>query len=109
MERGGFRGAFLSGRTERRNGNPQLAHHRDRHDSIPLVTTCNLFSLINFITMKEKILQMSREELVDFLVENWADFVRKLPTGREKEFFNLHPDLHTVENMRAVALELIGQ
>lgn len=58
---------------------------------------------------KEKILQMSRDELVDFLVENWTDFVCQLPTGREKEFFNLHPDFHTVENMRLVALSLIDQ
>lgn len=58
---------------------------------------------------KEEVLKMSRDVLIDFLVENWTDFVRKLPTGREKEFFHSNPDFHTVKNMRAVAIEFIGQ
>lgn len=57
----------------------------------------------------QEINNMTRDQLIDFLIENWTDFVRKLPTGREKEFFNLHPDFHTVENMRAVALSLVNQ
>ncbi len=57
--------------------------------------------------MKEKILKMTREELVNFLVENWTELVCQLPTGREKEFFNSNPDFHTVENMQGVALSLI--
>ena len=56
--------------------------------------------------MKEEILKMSRDELIDFLVEKWTEISIELPKGREKEFFNQHPDLHTIENMRAVALSL---
>ena len=57
--------------------------------------------------MEDKILKMDRDQLIDFLIEHWTDFIRQLPRGREKEFFNLHPDFHTAENMRGVALSLI--
>ena len=60
--------------------------------------------------MKERILQMSREELVDFLAENWTEMTRKLPEDKRKVFFNNHaaePDY--TEYMRAVALELADQ
>ena len=36
--RGGFRRAFLSGRTERRCENPRLAHHRPRSEICTLLT-----------------------------------------------------------------------
>jgi hypothetical protein len=57
--------------------------------------------------MKEKILRMNRDQLIDFLIDNWTEFIRTLPTGREKEFFNLHPDLYTKEKLRSIALDLI--
>lgn len=53
--------------------------------------------------MKEQILQMSKDELVNFLVENWHEMTRLLPEKRKKEFFNSHP----VEPLREIALSLI--
>jgi hypothetical protein len=53
--------------------------------------------------MKEQILQMSKDELVNFLVENWHEMTRLLPENRKKEFFNSHP----VEPLREIALSLI--
>ena len=53
--------------------------------------------------MKEQILKMSKDEIVDFLVENWNEMTRLLPENRKKEFFNSHP----VEPLREIALSLI--
>ncbi len=53
--------------------------------------------------MKEQILNMSKDELVDFLVRNWHEMTRLLPENRKKEFFNSHP----VEPLREIALSII--
>ena len=57
---------------------------------------------------KEEILKMSRDELIDFLVNNWK-LAKELPPARAHEYFKSRPDFHTMENMQGVALELIGQ
>lgn len=57
---------------------------------------------------KDDILSMSRDELIDFLVENWS-LSKQLPAGKEREYFLSRPGFHTMENMQGVALELICQ
>lgn len=56
----------------------------------------------------DEILAMSREELIDFLVDNWS-LAKELPAGKERDYFLTRPDFHTMENMQGVALALIGQ
>lgn len=55
---------------------------------------------------KELILAFNRDELIDFIIENDTYIIPKLPTGREKEFFNAS-DFHTTEILREYALSLI--
>jgi len=56
--------------------------------------------------MKDKILKMDRDQLIDFLIEHWTDFVKNLPTGREREFWKSEK-YHPTEKLRGVALSLI--
>jgi len=57
---------------------------------------------------KEDILNMSREQIVDFLLENW-EHTKILPDARAKDYMMTRTDLHTMEKMQSVAFELIGQ
>jgi hypothetical protein len=56
--------------------------------------------------MEKGILKMNRDELIDFLIKNDTYIIPKLPTGREKEFFNNNPDFHTTDILREYALTL---
>lgn len=56
--------------------------------------------------MKPEILKMDRDELIDFLIKNDTYIIPKLPSGREKEFFNNNPDFHTTEILQEYALSL---
>jgi len=48
--------------------------------------------------IKEEILKTTKDELINFLIENDTYIIPKLPTGREKEFFNAN-DFHTTERL----------
>lgn len=52
---------------------------------------------------KDEIIQMSKDEIVDFLVNNWHEMTRMLPENRKKEFFNSHPE----KPLKEIALSLI--
>jgi hypothetical protein len=56
--------------------------------------------------MKSEILKMDRDELIDFLIKNDTYLIPKLPTGREKEFFNNNPNFHTTDILRKYSLTL---
>jgi len=59
--------------------------------------------------MKDKILKMSRNELIDYLVENWTD-VRRIynfaPYNKNLRLVFSDIEFHTIENMREQALIL---
>ena len=45
---------------------------------------------------------MSKEELINFLVENWTELVKHLLKEKEHLFFRNH----SIEDMRAMALSI---
>lgn len=57
--------------------------------------------------MKSEILKMDRDELIDFLFKSDTYLIPKLPSGREKEFFNNNPGFHTTDKLREYALTLV--
>ncbi len=58
--------------------------------------------------MKDEILKMSRDQLIDFLIENWTDFVKNLKPGKERDFWKSEK-YHPTEMLRGVAISLIEE
>jgi hypothetical protein len=56
--------------------------------------------------MKNKILQMNRNQLIDFLIKNETHFTRIVPHENLQRFFNNNPDFHTTEKLRRYALSI---
>ena len=60
--------------------------------------------------MKAKILEMDREEIIDFLSDNWTDLVHQLPTGKVKDYLNRKESdgnfRDNIEDLRNKALKL---
>ena len=52
--------------------------------------------------METEILNMTKDQLIDYLVENWTELVNEMPKGKERIFFQNHE----VDDMRAMALSL---
>ena len=52
--------------------------------------------------MNKKISNMTKDQLIDFLVGNWTELVKEPPKGKERTFFQNH----SVEDMRAMALSI---
>jgi hypothetical protein len=55
--------------------------------------------------MKNRILNMSKDELADFLVENWHEVNRILPEKGKKEFYKSH----SWKMLKEIALLLADQ
>jgi hypothetical protein len=58
--------------------------------------------------MEQKIINMTRDELIDFLMENWKLLVLHLPTKIGRQFF-ADEKYHTVEKLRSAALQVFHQ
>lgn len=57
---------------------------------------------------KEEILRMSRDEIINFLIENWS-LAKELPPTRAYNYFASRPDDFPMEVLQHFAYDAIGQ